>query len=122
LRRGGARQTRRPKAGWGQAAPPDPIVIWFRSGTVRRLAGPDPALRPRGLLRRGDQAFALGALAGQLAGAAHRFRLLAGALLGGLFIVHVPLHLAERAFALHLLLERLQRLVDVVVANENLDD
>jgi ubiquinone biosynthesis protein COQ9 len=34
----------------------------------------------------------------------------------------VPLHLAERAFALHLLLQRLQRLVDVIVANENLDD
>src|SRR5581483_672235 len=79
-------------------------------------------LRARGLLRRGDQAFALGALASQLAGAAHRFRLLAGALLGGLFIVDVALHLAERAFALHLLLERFQRLVDVVVANENLDD
>jgi hypothetical protein len=59
---------------------------------------------------------------GELAGAAHGFRLLAGALLGGLFVVHVPLHLAERAFALHLLLQRLQRLVDVVVANENLDD
>jgi len=34
----------------------------------------------------------------------------------------VPLHLAERAFALHLLLQRFQRLVDVIVANENLDD
>jgi hypothetical protein len=34
----------------------------------------------------------------------------------------VPLHLAERALALHLLLQRLERLVDVVVANENLDD
>jgi hypothetical protein len=33
----------------------------------------------------------------------------------------VPLHLAERPFALHLLLERLQGLVDVVVADENLN-
>jgi hypothetical protein len=35
--------------------------------------------------------------------------------------VHVPLHLAERAFALHLLLQRLQGLVDIVVADENLN-
>ncbi len=33
----------------------------------------------------------------------------------------VPLHFAERAFALHLLLQRLQGLVDVVVADENLN-
>jgi hypothetical protein len=30
------------------------------------------------------------------------------------------LHLAENALALHLLLERLEGLVDIVVANENL--
>ena len=30
------------------------------------------------------------------------------------------LHLAESAFPLHLLFERLQRLVDVVIADENL--
>jgi len=36
--------------------------------------------------------------------------------------VHVPLHLAERAFALHLLLQGLERLIDVIVANEYLDD
>jgi hypothetical protein len=35
--------------------------------------------------------------------------------------VDVPLHFAERAFALHLLLQRLQGLVDVVVADENLN-
>ena len=33
----------------------------------------------------------------------------------------VPLHFAERAFALHLLLQRLEGLVDVVVADENLN-
>ena len=75
----------------------------------------------RRLLGRRDQAFALGALAGQLAGAAHGFRLLAGALLRGLFVVDVPLHFAERAFALHLLLQRLEGLIDVVVADENLN-
>ena len=75
----------------------------------------------RRLLRRGDQAFALGALAGQLAGAAHGFRLLAGALFRGLLVSDVALHLAERAFALHLLLQGFQRLIDVVVADENLN-
>jgi hypothetical protein len=34
----------------------------------------------------------------------------------------MPLHFAECAFPLHLLLERLQRLVDIVVAHENLND
>jgi hypothetical protein len=33
----------------------------------------------------------------------------------------VPLHFAERAFALHLLFQRLKGLVDVVVADENLN-
>ena len=33
----------------------------------------------------------------------------------------VPLHFAERAFALHLLLQRLEGLIDVVVADENLN-
>ena len=32
------------------------------------------------------------------------------------------LHLPEEAFALHLLLERLQRLIDVVVADNDLND
>src|SRR5262245_47189786 len=39
---------------------------------------------------------------------------------GGLFVVAAELHLAENALALHLLLQRLEGLVDIVVANENL--
>jgi hypothetical protein len=35
--------------------------------------------------------------------------------------VHVPLHFAERTLALHLLLQRLQGLIDVIVADENLN-
>jgi hypothetical protein len=35
--------------------------------------------------------------------------------------MHVALHLAEAAFALHLLLQGLERLIDVVVADENLN-
>ena len=74
------------------------------------------------LLRSGQQAFALQALAGQLTGAADGLGLVARALFRRLFVVHVPLHLAERAFALHLLLQGLQRLVDIIVADENLTD
>ena len=46
--------------------------------------------------------------------------LLAGALLGGLLVVATKLHLPEDAFALHLLLQRPQRLVDVVVTDMDL--
>lgn len=67
-----------------------------------------------------QQAFALRTLARQLASTAHRFRALARALFRRLFIMVAALHLAESAFPLHLLFERLQRLVDVVVADENL--
>src|SRR5208283_5536121 len=66
------------------------------------------------------QAFALHLLAGQLAGAANGFGLFAGALFGGLFIMAAQLHFAENALTLHLLLERLEGLIDIVVANENL--
>src|SRR4051794_1548593 len=65
-------------------------------------------------------ALALHALAHQLAGAADGFGPLAGAALGGLFVVTAELHLAEDALALHLLLQDAQRLVDIVFADENL--
>jgi len=71
-------------------------------------------------LRRGDQALADSGLAGLLAGAADSLGLLAGAADGGLLIRLALLHLAEDAFALHLLLEDAESLVDVVVANEYL--
>jgi hypothetical protein len=70
--------------------------------------------------RAGQQAFALRTLAGELAGPAHGFGALARTLFRRLFVMVAALHLAESAFPLHLLFERLQRLVDVVVANENL--
>src|SRR5271165_5019626 len=98
-----------------------------RSPPPRFAVPPPPLLPPPGggkLLphRPRADAFALGALAGELAGAADSFRLLARALFRGLLVVHVALHLAERAFALHLLLQRFKRLIDVIVANKNLDD
>jgi hypothetical protein len=66
------------------------------------------------------EALALDALALHLAGATDRFGRLAGAALGGLFVVAAKFHLAEHAFALKFLLERLQRLIDVIVTDENL--
>ena len=48
------------------------------------------------------------------------FGLLAGAALGGLFVVAPQFHFAEDPLALHLLFEDSQSLVDVVVANEDL--
>ena len=67
-----------------------------------------------------DEAFALGALASQLARPTNGLGLLASLLLRRLLIVATELHLAENAFPLHLLLERLESLIDVVVANEYL--
>ena len=86
---------------------------------------PGPPGRPPGLARRlhrrlaGQQTLALRLLARQLAGAAHGLGLLAHALLGGLLVVVPELHLAEDALALHLLLERLEGLIDIVIANLN---
>src|SRR3954464_16081875 len=67
-----------------------------------------------------QQGFALQLLAGQLARAAHGFGLFTGLLLGGLFVVTAELHLAENSLALHLLLQRLEGLIDIVIADENL--
>src|SRR3954468_13464874 len=69
---------------------------------------------------RSADAVALGALALELAGPADRGGALAGALLGRLFVVAAQLHLAIDALALQLFLERAQRLVDIVVANDDL--
>src|ERR1700742_133908 len=67
-----------------------------------------------------QQTFALQLLAGELACAAHGFRLFAGFLFRGLFVMAAELHLAENALALHLLLQRLEGLIDIVVTDENL--
>jgi hypothetical protein len=66
-------------------------------------------------------AFALHALADKLARAANRFRLLAGALFGWLFVEFPPFHLAECAFALHFLLQRAKSLLDIIVADNDLN-
>ena len=64
----------------------------------------------------------LGALAQELAIAAHRLGPLPGATLRRLLVVPPHPHLAIEALALHLLLQRAQCLIDIVVANLNLDD
>src|SRR6516225_4148001 len=67
-----------------------------------------------------QQTLALQLLAGELAGATDGFCPLPDSSLGRLFIVAAELHLAEETLALHLLLQRLEGLVDIVVTDENL--
>ena len=66
--------------------------------------------------RLGSEAVALGAFSGELAGAADGFGLFALAPFRGLLEMPAKLHFAKDSLPLHLFLERLQRLVDVVVA------
>src|SRR4051794_6189603 len=87
------------------------------AGTAALGAGASAEYRLR--LHR-QQAFALQLLACELARAAHGFGLFTGLLLGRLFVMAAELHLAENSLALHLLLQRLEGLIDIVVANENL--
>src|SRR5262249_22379425 len=67
-----------------------------------------------------QQALALQSLARKLAGAADRFRLFPCLSFRGVFVVGAELHLAANTLGLHLLFQRLEGLVNVVVANENL--
>src|SRR5947209_11761303 len=65
-------------------------------------------------------AHALQFLARELAGAADGFRPLPRFPLRGLLVMAAELHLAENALTLHLLLQHPERLIDIVVADENL--
>jgi hypothetical protein len=67
-----------------------------------------------------NQTFALCALASKLACATDGFCLFAGALYRWLLEVTAHLHFAENTFALHLLLESAESLVNIVVADEYL--
>src|SRR5262245_59994690 len=73
-----------------------------------------------GLRLHRQEALALHALAGKLAGPADRLRLLPRLLLGWFLVVAAQLHFAEDALTLHFLLERLEGLIDVIVPDENL--
>src|ERR1700746_1462270 len=61
-----------------------------------------------------QQTLALQLFAGELAGAADGFRLLPDSPLGRFFVMAAEFHLAEYAFALHLPLQDLKGLVDIV--------
>ena len=76
----------------------------------------------QGVLRLWEETLALGAFASQLAGAADGFSLFARFSFGGLLEMVAALHFPEKTLALHLFLERLQRLIDVVVADNDLND
>jgi len=69
-----------------------------------------------------DKAFALGLLASELAGSADRFTLFPRRFFGWLLVKSPALHLAKNAFALHFLLEYSESLIDVVVANDYLQE
>ncbi len=77
-----------------------------------------------GLVRKAGKglhdAFALGPLASELAGTAYGFGALAGFLLGGLLEMLTGFHFPEQAFTLHLLLQRAQSLLDIVIADDDL--
>src|SRR5262249_23272493 len=69
-----------------------------------------------------DQAFALGQFPGGLARAPDGFRFLAGLALRRFFIRPAAFHLTKNALALHLLFEDPESLIDIVVANEYLQN
>ena len=70
--------------------------------------------------REASETFAFEAFAFDLAGAADGFRFFAGPSFGGFFVGAPKLHLPEDALALHFLFQRLEGLIDVVVADDDL--
>lgn len=103
---------------FGRGAEAGAGAVLHRNPGVQRLKGDD---------RTGNNlarliAFALEPLAQRFALPADRFGLLARAAFGRLLVGAAPLHLAEHALALKLLLQDAQRLTDVVVADENLQN
>ena len=69
-----------------------------------------------------DESLALGLIASELPRSADRFSFSPIRFFGRLFVKFSTFHLAKNAFALHFLLEHPQSLVDVVVANEYLQE
>ena len=70
----------------------------------------------------GLEAFALHPLAHQFAITANGLGAFAGLTFGGFLIGAAQFHFPEYAFALQLFLEGAQRLIDIVVANDDLND
>jgi hypothetical protein len=88
-----------------------------KDGPRTSSAGRIGLCRPEGGVRL--VSFAIETLAQDLAIPADGLGLLAGTALARLFVGAAQLHLPEDAFALQLLLEDAQRLIDIIVANEN---
>jgi hypothetical protein len=72
------------------------------------------------LFRCGDQSLTNGLLAAGFAGATYRFAFLACRLGGRLFVKTTPLHFTKDPLTLHLLLQDAESLVDIVVADKDL--
>lgn len=82
---------------------------------------PEPGrLMPSGLSLGSEQPFALRLLARELARPANRLGPLTSAALGRLLVMLPKLHFAKNALALHLLLQRAERLIDIVVTDSYL--
>jgi hypothetical protein len=88
------------------------------TGCASAAASSDSPWDHPGLHR--QQTLALQLFASELAGATDGFRLLPDSPLRGFLVMLAELHLAEDAFALHLLLQHPEGLVDIVVTDENL--
>jgi hypothetical protein len=69
-----------------------------------------------------NKPFPLGLLACGLAGSTDSFGLFPSRFFGRLLVKSTTLHLAKHAFPLHLFLEHPERLIDVVVANKDLQE
>jgi hypothetical protein len=96
----------------------------FSVSIARRLTGSAGVLflRKKFLLRTRirKKAFALGLFAGEFAGSSDRLIALPRRSFGRLLVEPSELHLPKDAFPLHFLFEDPERLVDVVVANQDL--
>src|SRR6266446_6886831 len=124
----------RPAASPANARKPKPVFasdlkIKSRTGSPRcnrsRICGQRErcgasAQRRWLFFRRGNQSFPHRLLASKLAEAAHRLGLFSCRLLRWLLVEAPPLHFAEHAFPLHLLLQDAKGLIDVVIADEYL--
>src|SRR5262245_29373582 len=106
----------------GQGVPGLRLARAPEAAAARRAAWATAGLRRAGLgsgrLAR-QEPFPLGALARKLARAAHGLRLLADPFLRRFLVIIPQFHLAENTLALHLLLQRLEGLINVIVANLN---
>ncbi|CTQ72354.1 hypothetical protein LAX5112_03151 [Roseibium alexandrii] len=104
------------------AKKPTDLTAGLSADMMCKKLAPSSALKPvltaSGFAR--QKTFALSPLARQLACAADSFSLLTRFLFRRFFEVTAKLHFTEDAFALHLFLERLKRLIDIIVANQNL--